>query len=132
MGLGYLDRYSIFVLPTFGRQRIGIRPLGDRVRLVQSNLLAGLEGRRYDLVICNAPYVAVDAMASLPTEYRHEPARTRGAGKPIFPSFGSMPDRRWLPAPVGTRPCLPRRSAQRVSPPDLEAGRQRRPDRRRC
>lgn len=62
------------------RRNVDDYRLGDRVRLVQSNLLENLEGRRYDLIICNPPYVTSDAMAALPAEYRHEPALALGAG----------------------------------------------------
>ncbi len=62
------------------RRNVDNYQLGDRVRLVKSDLLAGLEGCRYDLIICNPPYVTADAMTALPAEYRHEPALALGAG----------------------------------------------------
>lgn len=55
--------------------------LEDRVRLVQSDLLDRLDGRRYDLIVCNPPYVTAESMATLPAEYRHEPALALGAGE---------------------------------------------------
>jgi ribosomal protein L3 glutamine methyltransferase len=54
--------------------------LDDRIRLVESDVFAGLQDRRYDLIISNPPYVTADAMAALPPEYRHEPALALGAG----------------------------------------------------
>lgn len=54
--------------------------LENRVHPIQSDLLDGLEGRRYDLIICNPPYVTADSMASLPAEYRHEPELALAAG----------------------------------------------------
>ena len=54
--------------------------LGERVHLIQSNLLDELHGRRYDLIICNPPYVTADSMAALPAEYRHEPELALAAG----------------------------------------------------
>lgn len=54
--------------------------LAEQVRLVASDVFAGLKNRRYDLIISNPPYVTADAMADLPPEYRHEPALALGAG----------------------------------------------------
>lgn len=47
--------------------------LGDRVALHRSDLFAGLEGRTYDLIIANPPYVTAEAVAAFPPEYRAEP-----------------------------------------------------------
>jgi ribosomal protein L3 glutamine methyltransferase len=54
--------------------------LTDRVRLVESNFFDGLEGRCYDLIVSNPPYVDRQDMNRLPGEYRHEPALGLGAG----------------------------------------------------
>jgi len=48
--------------------------LADRITLLQGDGLAAVAGRRYDLVLCNPPYVNRRAMAELPAEYRAEPA----------------------------------------------------------
>jgi ribosomal protein L3 glutamine methyltransferase len=47
--------------------------LGDRLRLVHSDLFAALRGERYDLILVNPPYVDARAMRELPPEYGHEP-----------------------------------------------------------
>ncbi len=47
--------------------------LADRIRLRQGDGLAAAEGR-YDLILCNPPYVNQDSMSILPPEYRAEPA----------------------------------------------------------
>lgn len=52
--------------------------LHERVRLCQSDGLQGLKNadgsaRRYDLIICNPPYVNAQSMADLPPEYLAEP-----------------------------------------------------------
>lgn len=55
--------------------------LNARVRLVQSDLFAQLAGDRYDLILTNPPYVDARDMATLPLEYRHEPALALASGK---------------------------------------------------
>jgi len=66
---------------TVARRNVDDYRLSDRIHLVQSDLLTQLAGRRYDLIICNPPYVTDSAMAALPPEYRHEPALALGAGE---------------------------------------------------
>jgi len=51
-------------------ERHGLR---GRVRLVRCDLFAALPGR-YDLIVCNPPYVNARSMAALPPEFRAEPA----------------------------------------------------------
>ena len=51
-------------------QRHGV---ADRVHLRQGDGLAAADGR-YDLVLCNPPYVNRASMQALPAEYRAEPA----------------------------------------------------------
>ena len=47
--------------------------LGDRVTLYRGDLFAPLDGKRYDLIISNPPYVDAEGMAALPRECRAEP-----------------------------------------------------------
>lgn len=53
--------------------------LTARVALVRTDLCAGLAGP-FDLVVTNPPYVPADEAATLPPEYRHEPAGALFAG----------------------------------------------------
>jgi ribosomal protein L3 glutamine methyltransferase len=62
------------------RRNVDDYGLQERVRLVESDVFAGLKGRRYDLIVSNPPYVTDAAMAALPAEYRHEPALALAAG----------------------------------------------------
>ncbi len=47
--------------------------LQERISLLVSDGLSGVHGR-YDLILCNPPYVNAKSMAALPPEYRAEPA----------------------------------------------------------
>ena len=49
--------------------------LHEQLQLIESDLWAKLEPtRQYDLIVSNPPYVGDAEMATLPAEYRHEPA----------------------------------------------------------
>ena len=61
------------------RRNVERHGLAQRIRLVQSDLFAALPGR-YDLIVCNPPYVNADSMAKLPPEYRAEPALALAGG----------------------------------------------------
>ena len=54
--------------------------LSDRIRLHQGDGLDAVAGRRYDLILCNPPYVNAASMAALPAEYRAEPALALDGG----------------------------------------------------
>ncbi len=63
------------------RRNVELHALGGRVRLLHSDLLAGFDaGERFDLVLCNPPYVSARSMAALPPEFRHEPRLALAGG----------------------------------------------------
>jgi ribosomal protein L3 glutamine methyltransferase len=47
--------------------------LDKRVRILKSDYFTAVEGRRYDIIVSNPPYVGRAEMRTLPREYRHEP-----------------------------------------------------------
>ncbi len=54
--------------------------LESRVFTVQGDLLEGLPGQKFDLIVSNPPYVDAEDLADMPAEYHHEPAMGLGAG----------------------------------------------------
>ncbi len=52
----------------------------DRVTLIQADLFAKSEGKKYDIIISNPPYVDKTEMDHLPPEYRFEPRLALEAG----------------------------------------------------
>ncbi len=54
--------------------------LQGRVTLLLGDGLQAVAGRRFDLILCNPPYVNSASMAALPAEYRAEPALALAGG----------------------------------------------------
>ena len=54
--------------------------LHERIELIESNAFRNLEGRQFDLIISNPPYVNAESVAALPPEYLHEPELALGSG----------------------------------------------------
>jgi ribosomal protein L3 glutamine methyltransferase len=52
----------------------------SRIRVTESDLFAGLGNRRYDVILCNPPYVPDGSMQKLPKEYTHEPKLALAGG----------------------------------------------------
>jgi ribosomal protein L3 glutamine methyltransferase len=61
------------------RTNVARHGLEQRIRVVESDLFAALPGR-YDLIVCNPPYVPDESMQTLPAEYRAEPALALAGG----------------------------------------------------
>ena len=62
------------------RRNVKAYRLEGRVRLLKSELFAALAGR-YDLILCNPPYVPEAEMRCLPAEYRAEPRLALAGGR---------------------------------------------------
>jgi ribosomal protein L3 glutamine methyltransferase len=62
-------------------QNVARHHVGDPVCLHQADLFVGLEGRCYDIIVCNPPYVDAEDMLALPEEYRHEPVLALASGE---------------------------------------------------
>lgn len=67
---------------TLARRNAERHGVERRVQFVQADVYEGLPpGPRYDLIVSNPPYVDAASMATLPPEYRHEPAHALAAGE---------------------------------------------------
>jgi ribosomal protein L3 glutamine methyltransferase len=77
------------------RMNVERHALEDRITLHQGDGLAAVPHRRYDLILCNPPYVNSESMAALPAEYRAEPALALAGGADgmdfIRPLLGDAP-----------------------------------------
>jgi ribosomal protein L3 glutamine methyltransferase len=63
------------------RRNIQDYRLGDRVKLIESDMNKALKNRKYDIIISNPPYVTEESMGALPDEYRHEPMMALASGE---------------------------------------------------
>jgi ribosomal protein L3 glutamine methyltransferase len=50
------------------------------IQLIESDLFKGLNGKKFNLILCNPPYVNADSINHLPSEYLHEPPNALAAG----------------------------------------------------
>lgn len=62
------------------RRNVADYDFEERVKLILSDLFAGLGGQRYDLIISNPPYVTDAAVAAFPPEHHAEPVLAHAAG----------------------------------------------------
>jgi ribosomal protein L3 glutamine methyltransferase len=90
-------------------RNIARHQVADRVRTVLSDGFEGLGGRRYDLIVCNPPYVPQAEWAALPPEFHHEPAMALAAGEDgmdlvariLAQAAGHLSEEGWLFCEVG-------------------------------
>ena len=54
--------------------------LQEQITAIKSDMFTELQGKTYDLIISNPPYVDAPSMASLPAEYQREPQLALGSG----------------------------------------------------
>ncbi|MBN8504887.1 MAG: 50S ribosomal protein L3 N(5)-glutamine methyltransferase [Burkholderiales bacterium] len=62
------------------RRNVQRHGLEARIRLAQGDGLAAVAGQRFDLILCNPPYVNAASMAALPPEFRAEPVLALAGG----------------------------------------------------
>mgnify|MGYP000004666398 CR=1 FL=1 len=62
------------------QQNIDLYALNDFVHAIQSDLYSSLEGKKYDLIVSNPPYVDEIEMDALPEEFQQEPSLGLAAG----------------------------------------------------
>lgn len=55
--------------------------LESRIELIHTDLFAGLDDKKYDLIVSNPPYVDAQSVADLSEEYLHEPELALGSGE---------------------------------------------------
>ncbi|MAT92881.1 MAG: 50S ribosomal protein L3 N(5)-glutamine methyltransferase [Halioglobus sp.] len=63
------------------RENAQLLGVSGRVEIQQSDLFSALGGRRYDLVLCNPPYVNAGDLAAMPAEFYAEPELSLGSGE---------------------------------------------------
>ena len=63
------------------RRNVDDYGLAARLKLIQSDAFAGIQGQRYDVILSNPPYVNAESMAALPEEYLREPQLALASGE---------------------------------------------------
>ncbi|EED32817.1 protein-(glutamine-N5) methyltransferase, ribosomal protein L3-specific [gamma proteobacterium NOR5-3] len=66
---------------SLARENIARYELQSRVQVRQSDLMDALGDERFDVILCNPPYVDANDLACMPAEYHCEPPRGLGSGE---------------------------------------------------
>ena len=74
------------------RRNVNRHEVADRVKCIESDLLTGVAGRRYNVILANPPYVPTASMDDLPEEYHHEPRMGLEAGEDGLDLVGRLLD----------------------------------------
>jgi ribosomal protein L3 glutamine methyltransferase len=72
-GSGCIAIATALNLPEIAALNVQRHNLSGRVELIQSDLFEAVEGRQYDLILSNPPYVSKAEYEALPGEYHAEP-----------------------------------------------------------
>jgi len=62
------------------KRNIADYQMSRRISPVQSDLYGDMPSKRYDIILCNPPYVTDESMAALPREYQQEPKLALAGG----------------------------------------------------
>jgi ribosomal protein L3 glutamine methyltransferase len=62
-------------------RNVATHQVTDRVTLVDGDLFGAVDGERFDLILCNPPYVTSAAVGAFPPEYQAEPPMAHDGGK---------------------------------------------------
>lgn len=62
------------------RENIQLHEMKRRVHAIESDLFSNLNGKQYDFILTNPPYVNEASMKKLPPEYLHEPRMALAGG----------------------------------------------------
>ena len=62
------------------RENVTRHRVGNRVQCLESDLFDAIGPERFDIILCNPPYVNREDLASMPAEYSAEPALGLGSG----------------------------------------------------
>ena len=62
------------------QSNVRLHGLEDRLEVIQSDCFDALYDDRFDVIVCNPPYVDAEDMDTLPPEFRHEPSRALESG----------------------------------------------------